>query len=242
MEAKSPENRDELEARFQKMLGRAPSKLEMDELIRDKEEAGLGYYDPLLIQLMSFKRERIELDKRLNGLTHIFHRHEQTMQKQLEEARDQVLKEADKALVKKAGDVETASSAALAAEATRLLGVHRDKLTAAVTASTKEAVKGKFDETWGEEWKKLQAGFKTEWETDIQSKLNKLNKALEVANEKIAWMWLGTLVLGLMLAVLLGVVWWERFHPSSSPESAAPESQPSVKPAPKSVTAPGSRK
>ena len=242
MAEKSPQNRDELAARFAKILGRKPTPEELAELDSDRQEHGLGYYDPVLIQLMAFKRERTELDKRLNGLNHILHRHEITMQKQLEEARDQVLKEADKALVKKAGDVETASSAALAAEATRLLGVHRDKLTAAVTASTKEAVKGKFDETWGEEWKKLQAGFKTEWETDIQSKLNKLNKALEVANEKIAWMWLGTLVLGLMLAVLLGVVWWERFRPSSSPESAAPESQQSVKPAPKSVPAPGSRK
>ena len=63
MEAKSPENRDELEARFQKMLGRAPTKPEMDELVRDKEEAGLGYYDPVLIQLMSFKRERIALEE-----------------------------------------------------------------------------------------------------------------------------------------------------------------------------------
>ena len=242
MAEKSPQNREELAARFAKILGRKPTPEELAELDSDRQEHGLGYYDPVLIQLMAFKRERTELDKRLNGLNHILHRHEITMQKQLEEARDQVLKEADKALVKKAEDVEKASSAALAAEATRLLGVHRDALTAAVKESTKEAVKGKFDETWAAEWKKLQDGFKSDWETDIQSKLNKLNKALEVANEKIAWMWLGTLVLGLMLAVLLGVVWWERFHPSSSPESAASESQQSVKPAPKSVPAPGSRK
>lgn len=108
MGEKSPQNREELAARFGKILGRKPTAEELVELDTDRQEHGLGYYDPVLIQLMAFKRERIELDKRLNGLNQILHRHEVTMQKQLEEARDQVLKETDRRMVEKSKELVVA--------------------------------------------------------------------------------------------------------------------------------------
>ena len=56
-----PENYRELRARFAVIVGREPTEAEISELMTDKDELGIGYGDPLLLQMMMFKRERIAL-------------------------------------------------------------------------------------------------------------------------------------------------------------------------------------
>ena len=230
MAEKSPQNRDELTARFAKILGRKPTPAELEELDSDRHEHGLGYYDPVLIQLMSFKRERIELDKRLNGLTQIFHRHEQTMQKQLEEARDHVLKETDRQMVQQSKDLMAAGMSemkrGMEEEKKRLMELHRKELTEAVKSSTKEAVAGKFNETWMAQWNELIKQFSKDWNEQVEPGIGRINGALQGA-WKTAWV---CIAVALLLAGAMGG-WWagKRFGTPDPPPSSPPQTVP-IKP------------
>jgi len=63
----TPEDFAQLQERFAKILGRQPTATETKELMADKDEMGLSYHDPLLVQLMAFKRERMALAEQLLG-------------------------------------------------------------------------------------------------------------------------------------------------------------------------------
>ena len=63
----TPEDFAQLQERFAKILGRQPTAAETKELMADKDEMGLSYHDPLLVQLMAFKRERIALAEQFRG-------------------------------------------------------------------------------------------------------------------------------------------------------------------------------
>ena len=63
----------------------------ISELMTDKDELGIGYGDPLLLQMMMFKRERI-------ALAELFERQLALIGKELREAQDFVLRETDKEL------------------------------------------------------------------------------------------------------------------------------------------------
>ena len=86
-----PENYRELRARFAVIVGREPTEAEISELMTDKDELGIGYGDPLLVQMMMFKRERI-------ALAELFERQLALIGKELREAQDFVLRETDKEL------------------------------------------------------------------------------------------------------------------------------------------------
>ena len=91
----APENYRELRARFAVIVGREPTEAEMSELMTDKDELGIGYGDPLLLQMMMFKRERI-------ALAELFERQLALIGKELREAQDFVLRETDKELTRRA--------------------------------------------------------------------------------------------------------------------------------------------
>ena len=224
----NPEDFAQLQDRFAKILGRQPTPAEVKELMTDKDEMGLSYHDPLLIQLMAFKRERI-------GLEEVFRRHVAEMGKQLGEARDQVLRETDRALGTKKTELLTASlkqmQAEMQAEQKRLVDLHRTELTREVKATTKEAVKGKFEETWTAEWATLMKQFSTDWDAKVSPQLESL-KTTSHHVKTMAWFWFG---LALMLSVLLGViwgVWWGEKHalllPSPDPPRQAEPAKPPV--------------
>ena len=230
MGEKSPQNREELAARFGKILGRKPTAEELAELDTDRQEHGLGYYDPVLIQLMAFKRERLELDKRLNGLNQILHRHEITMQKQLEEARDQVLKETDRRMVEQSKELMAAGMSemkrGMEEEKKRLMELHRKELTEAVKSSTKEAVAGKFNETWMAQWNELIKQFSKDWNEQVEPGIGRINGALQGAR-KTAWV---CIAVALLLAGAIGG-WWagKRFGTPDPPPSSPPQTVP-IKP------------
>ena len=90
----APENYRELRARFAVIVGREPTEAEMSELMTDKDELGIGYGDPLLLQMMMFKRERI-------ALAELFERQLALIGKELREAQDFVLRETDKELTRR---------------------------------------------------------------------------------------------------------------------------------------------
>ncbi|MBX9660662.1 MAG: hypothetical protein K2X00_19070 [Nitrospiraceae bacterium] len=232
MREKSPQNREELAARFAKILRRKPTAEELAELDMDRQEHGLGYYDPVLVQLMSFKRERGELDQRLNGLNQILHRHEQTMQKQLEEARDQVLKDTDRRMVQQSKELVAAGmselKAALEEEKKRLVELHRKELVAAVKSSTKEAVAGKFNETWLEQWNGLMKQFSKDWNEQVEPGIGRINGALQGA-WKTAWV---CLAVALLLVGALGGWWAGKRYGAPEP---SPPSPPQTQPAKPSV-------
>lgn len=90
----APENYRELRARFAVIVGREPTEAEMSELMTDKDELGIGYGDPLLLQMMMFKRERI-------ALAELFERQLALIGRELREAQDFVLRETDKELTRR---------------------------------------------------------------------------------------------------------------------------------------------
>ena len=182
----------------------------------DKDEMGLSYHDPLLIQLMAFKRERIVLEE-------VFRNHVAELGKQLRETRDQVLKETDRALGTKKAELLTASlkqmQSEMQAEQKRLVELQQSELARVVESTTKLAVKGKFEETWTAEWAALMKQFSTDWKEKVSPQLESL-KTTSHHVKTMAWFWFG---MALMLSVLLGViggVWWGEKHalPVPSPE------------------------
>jgi hypothetical protein len=230
MGEKSPQNREELAARFGKILGRKPTAEELAELDTDRQEHGLGYYDPVLIQLMAFKRERIELDKRLNGLNQILHRHEQTMQKQLEEARDQVLKETDRRMVEQSKELTAAGMSemkrVMEEEKKRLVELHRTSLTEAVRTSTQAAVKDQFNATWMGQWNELMKQFSKDWNEQVEPGIGRINGALQGA-WKTAWV---CLAVGLLLVGAMGGWWAAKWYGTPDTSSASPPQTLPVKP------------
>lgn len=225
----NPEDFAQLQDRFAKILGRQPTTAEVKELMTDKDEMGLSYHDPLLIQLMAFKRERI-------GLEEVFRHHVAELGKQLGEARDQVLKETDQALVTKKTEILTASlkqmQTEMQAEQKRLMELHRTELTREVKATTKEALRGKFEESWTAEWAALMKQFSTDWNEKVIPTLGDLQAALHHA-KTMAWFWF---IAALLLSALIGTavgVWWTNKHLAPLPADPSHQAEPAKPPLPK---------
>jgi hypothetical protein len=200
----------QLQERFSKILGRQPTAAETKELMADKDEMGLSYHDPLLVQLMAFKRERIALEE-------LFRRHREDFGRQLAEARDHVLGETDRALVAKKAEVIQASEKQMQAELKRLLDVHRTALTAEVKQSTENAVKEKFKETWIKEW---QAEFTKDWKEQIDPAYTRLRDLLEKART-VNWLWMVASLIFSFIAGISLTIWWatKRTSPPTDPPS-----------------------
>lgn len=209
--ATTPEDFAQLQERFAKILGREPTAAETKELMADKDEMGLSYHDPLLVQLMAFKRERIALAEQ-------FRSHQEEFLGQMGELRDHVLRETDRALEAKRVEVVHASEKQLQGEMKRLLDLHRTALTAEVRHATESAVREKFRETWIREW---QTEFTRDWKRDIEPAYISLRDVMEDA-KRVNWLWL---VSSLVLSFLAGIslsLWWA---PSHLPPSAEPPTQ-----------------
>jgi hypothetical protein len=168
--ATTPEDFAQLQERFAKILGRQPTAAETKELMADKDEMGLSYHDPLLVQLMAFKRERIALAEQFRG-------HQEEFLCQMGELRDHVLRETDRALVAKKVEVVQASEKQMQAELKRILDMHRTVLTAEVRHTTEIAVREKFRETWIREW---QTEFTKDWKEQIGPAYTRLRDVLEM--------------------------------------------------------------
>jgi hypothetical protein len=169
--ATTPEDFAQLQERFAKILGRQPTATETKELMADKDEMGLSYHDPLLVQLMAFKRERIALAEQFRG-------HQEEFLHQMGELRDHVLRETDRGLVARKEEVIQVSEKQMQAELKRLLDIHRMVLTAEVKQSTENAVREKFRETWIREW---QTEFTKDWKEQIGPAYTRLRDLLEDA-------------------------------------------------------------
>jgi hypothetical protein len=208
----------QLQERFGKILGRQPTADEIKELMADKDEIGLSYHDPLLVQLMAFKRERIALEE-------LFRRHREDFERQMAEVRDHVLGETDRALVAKKAEVIQASEKQMQTELKRLLDMHRTVLTAEVKRSTENAVKEKFKETWIKEW---QTEFTKDWKEQIDPAYTKLRDLLENART-VNWLWMIT---SLLLSFIAGIgltMWWatkRTLPPADPPIPIAPVKKP----------------
>lgn len=174
-----PEDFAQLQDRFAKILGRQPTAAETKELMVDKDEMGLSYHDPLLVQLMAFKRERIVL-------TELFRGHREEFVRQMGELRDHVLRETDRMLTLKKAEVAQASAADLEAEYKRLLEVHRTVLARVVKEATTSAVKEKFADTWVMEWR---TEFTKDWKERIEPAYTSLSKTMNQAR-MLHWLWL----------------------------------------------------
>ena len=210
----TPEDFAQLQERFAKILGRQPTATETKELMADKDEMGLSYHDPLLVQLMAFKRERIALAEQ-------FHGHQEEFLCQMGELRDHVLRETDRALVAKKVEVVQASEKQMQAEVKRILDMHRTVLTAEVRHTTEIAVKEKFRETWIREW---QTEFTKDWKEQIGPAYTRLRDVLEEAR-KVNWLWM---VASLIFSFLTGIslaLWWAAKPtpaPTDPPNQTAP--------------------
>lgn len=213
----TPEDFAQLQERFAKILGRQPTATETKELMADKDEMGLSYHDPLLVQLMAFKRERIALAEQFRG-------HQEEFLCQMGELRDHVLRETDRALVARKVEVVQASEKQMQAELKRILDMHRTVLTAEVKQSTENAVREKFRETWIREW---QTEFTKDWKEQIGPAYTKLRDVLENA-KRVNWLWLAT---SLLLSFLFGIsltLWLAKDIPSQvePPTQTAPVKPP----------------
>ncbi len=175
----APEDFAQLQERFAKILGRQPTATETKELMADKDEMGLSYHDPLLVQLMAFKRERIALAELFRGQQEAFCR-------QMEELRDQILLETDRMLTLKSAEVKQKAASELEAEQKRLLEVHRTVLSRVVKDETTAAVRGKFAETWLTEWR---AEFTKDWKQQIEPAYSSLRVTMNQAR-MLHWLWL----------------------------------------------------
>ena len=199
MGEKSPQNREELAARFGKILGRKPTAEELAELDTDRQEHGLGYYDPVLIQL--------------------------------EEARDQVLKETDRRMVEQSKELMAAGMSemkrVMEEEKKRLVELHRTSLTEAVRTSTQAAVKDQFNATWMGQWNELMKQFSKDWNEQVEPGIGRINGALQGA-WKTAWV---CLAVGLLLVGAMGGWWAAKWNGArvEAPAVSAPQTQP-VKP------------
>ena len=213
----TPEDFAQLQERFAKILGRQPTAAETKELMADKDEMGLSYHDPLLVQLMAFKRERIALAEQFRG-------HQEEFLRQMGELRDHVLRETDRALVAKKVEVVQASEKQMQAELKRILDMHRTVLTVEVKQSTENAVREKFRETWIREW---QTEFTKDWKEQIGPAYTKLRDVLENA-KRVNWLWLAT---SLLFSFLFGIsltLWLAKDIPSpvEPPTQTAPVKPP----------------
>jgi hypothetical protein len=177
--ATTPEDFAQLQERFAKILGRQPTAAETKELMADKDEMGLSYHDPLLVQLMAFKRERIALAEQFRG-------HQEEFLRQMGELRDHVLRETDKMLTLKKAEVAQASAAQLEAEHKRLVEVHRTVLARVVQEATASGVREKFAETWVREW---QTEFTKDWKEAIEPAYTSLRETMNHAR-MLHWLWL----------------------------------------------------
>lgn len=206
----TPEDFAQLQERFAKILGRQPTAAETKELMADKDEMGLSYHDPLLVQLMAFKRERMALAEQFRG-------HQEEFLCQMGELRDHVLRETDRALVAKKVEVVQASEKQMQAELKRILDMHRTVLTAEVKQSTENAVREKFRETWIREW---QTEFTKDWKEQIGPAYTRLRDVLEDA-KRVNWLWMVASLIFSFLAGISVTLWWatKRIPPSADPPS-----------------------
>jgi hypothetical protein len=191
--AHTPEDFAQLHERFAKILGRQPTSTETKELMADKDEMGLSYHDPLLVQLMAFKRERLALGD-------LFRAFQEDCVGQLGELRQQVLRETDQALAAKTQDAIQRSEKQMYTEMQRILELHRTALTAEVKVATENAVKEKFKETWIREW---QTEFTKDWKEQINPAYTKLREALE-KTRTWHWRWIaGSLIISFLAGIAL---------------------------------------
>ena len=203
----TPEDFAQLQERFAKILGRQPTATETKELMADKDEMGLSYHDPLLVQLMAFKRERIALAEQ-------FRRHQEEFLHQMAELRDHVLRETDRALVAKKVEVVQASEKQMQAELKRILDLHRTVLAAEVRQTTETAVREKFKETWIREW---QTEFTKDWKEQINPAYTKLREALEKTRRWL-WQWVAASLILSFLAGISLTLWLVEKRTGSLPE------------------------
>lgn len=195
--ATTPEDFAQLQERFAKILGRQPTAAETKELMADKDEMGLSYHDPLLVQLMAFKRERIALAEQFRG-------HQEEFLRQMGELRDHVLRETDRALAAKKLEVVQGSEKQLQGELKRLVDVHRTVLTTEVRLTTESAVRDKFKETWIKEW---QTEFTKDWKEQIGPAYTSLRDVLENA-KRVNWLWMVASLIFSFLAGISLTLWW----------------------------------
>jgi hypothetical protein len=222
-----PKTHAELKARYEKVLGRKPTEAEADRLMADLDELGVSYDDPVLLQVMLFQRERLALEE-------IFRQNVGEIDRHLTEARDQVLKETDKVLLRRMGEIVIAGSQALESKMTelkeKLEAEHRTALVAAVKSSTAEAVKGKFDETWTKEWAALMKRFSDDWNGKVNPAIKQLEETIH-HERRIGLMWFG---IAMVLAVGLGFAFGTRLFPVCPPVEVQ-QVEPAGKSAPKPV-------
>jgi hypothetical protein len=216
----TPEDFAQLQERFAKILGRQPTAAETKELMADKDEMGLSYHDPLLVQLMAFKRERIALAEQFRG-------HQEEFLRQMGELRNHVLRETDRALVAKKVEVVQASEKQMQAELKRLLDMHRTVLTAEVRQSTEFAVREKFRETWIKEW---QTEFTKDWKEKIDPAYTRLRDLLDSAR-KVNWLWMVASLIFSFVAGISLTLWWAK-KPTPEPTDPPSQTAPVKTPAP----------
>lgn len=205
-----PRTHAELKTRYEKVLGRKPSEAEADRLMADLDELGVSYDDPVLLQVMLFQRERLALEE-------IFRQHVGEVGRHLTEARDQVLKETDKVLLHRMGEIVIAGSQAVEQKMTslkeRLESDHRTALVTTVRAGTVDAVKGQFSETWSREWVALMRQFTDDWNGKVNPALKRLEESIH-HERRVGLMWFG---IALLLAAALGFAFGTRLYPVCAP-------------------------